>query len=582
MKEANYSPFIVNGSSNTNITAEPVSDGEILYHIRCRFNQTLEEKESLVIGWEIPVCDITGVWYPTCQTNRALKVHGSETFVTRFSASAPVITFYNACGINRYTVCLSEVIHPVEFKTGIREEDGNLLIQLSLDSSLFEQYELKIRIDRREVPFYEALERAVQWWEISGLTPCPVPESAWKPVYSTWYAWHQDVCSEVLEQECKIAKNLGMDTIILDDGWQTADNHRGYAFCGDWKIEKSKFPDFKQHVHTIHELGMKYMMWFSVPFVGVSSRAWQRFQDKLLYYDADQKAGVLDPRYPQTREYLIDTYEFYVREYAIDGLKLDFINEFYSRKEPAAISEGMDYQNVQEAVERLLQDIATRLRQIKPDIMLEFRQPYCGPAMRKYGNFFRGTDCPYSELLNRIETIDLRLLSGGSAVHSDMLMWHREETAEAAARQIIGSIFSVIQFSVVLRDIDVRKRKMLSWWLQFIKENEEILLRGKLVPVEPQNLYPEVRAFCGNKSIIALYSCNRAIELQPEWNWTAVLNGMNTTTVCLSSAICGNYQIIARDCCGDEINRWETRLNHTQALRIPVAAGGGIEIRKKL
>ena len=27
-----------------------------------------------------------------------------------------------------------------------------------------------------------------------------------------------------------------MESIIVDDGWQTDDNNRGYAYCGDWAV----------------------------------------------------------------------------------------------------------------------------------------------------------------------------------------------------------------------------------------------------------------------------------------------------------------------------------------------------------
>ena len=38
----------------------------------------------------------------------------------------------------------------------------------------------------------------------------------------------------------------------------------------------------------------------------------------------------------------------------------------------------------------------TRLTKIKTDVLIEFRQSYIGPLMRKYGNLFRAGDCPGS------------------------------------------------------------------------------------------------------------------------------------------------------------------------------------------
>jgi len=63
------------------------------------------------------------------------------------------------------------------------------------------------------------------------------------------------------------------------------------------------------HVARVHELGMKYLLWYSVPFVGIHSKAYVWFADKLLTTIESLGAGVLDPRYPEVREYLITTYE---------------------------------------------------------------------------------------------------------------------------------------------------------------------------------------------------------------------------------------------------------------------------------
>ena len=96
----------------------------------------------------------------------------------------------------------------------------------------------------------------------------------------------------------------------------------------------------------------------------------------------------------------------------------------------------MDCRTVEEAVVRLMTGVMETLRRIKPDVMIEFRQSYIGPAMRLYGNMFRVGDCPDDLLSNRVGMVDLRLLMGQSAVHSDMLMWNQQESGENAAVQI--------------------------------------------------------------------------------------------------------------------------------------------------
>jgi hypothetical protein len=62
----------------------------------------------------------------------------------------------------------------------------------------------------------------------------------------------------------------------------------------------------------VHALGMKYLLWYSVPFVGVHTKAFERFKDKFLSPpkpDGKAQWFTLDPRFPDVREYLIDIYE---------------------------------------------------------------------------------------------------------------------------------------------------------------------------------------------------------------------------------------------------------------------------------
>ena len=75
-----------------------------------------------------------------------------------------------------------------------------------------------------------------------------VPDAARSPFYSFWYSQHQSVDAKSVEEECRRAAKLGFSSVIVDDGWQTDDNNRGYAFCGDWEPAADKFPDFLQHV----------------------------------------------------------------------------------------------------------------------------------------------------------------------------------------------------------------------------------------------------------------------------------------------------------------------------------------------
>ena len=76
------------------------------------------------------------------------------------------------------------------------------------------------------------------------------------------------------------------------------------AYTGDWEPAPEKVPDMRAHVDRVHAQGMKFLLWYSVPFIGLHSRAWHRFSGMLLEEIERLGAGVLDPRFPEVREFL--------------------------------------------------------------------------------------------------------------------------------------------------------------------------------------------------------------------------------------------------------------------------------------
>lgn len=473
------------------------------------------------------------------------------------SISAPVTCFFNSNGINRRTIALSEVKQIVNMKYGVHEEDGTMrcFTDITLPCGYEkDSYTLKIWESEVEEPYWDTLANASKWWEEDQkLKIMDVPSCVRETMYSFWYSQHQNISAKSVEEECKLAANLGFKSIIVDDGWQTDDNNRGYSFCGDWEPSVNKFPDFPAHVRKVQDMGLKYIMWFSVPFLGMKAKMWETFKDKILCYDDFQQAAVLDVRYPEVREFLKGIYKKAVAEWGVDGLKLDFIDEFYLRPKSPSYNAGMDFADVQDALDVLLTEVMEELRAIRPDIMIEFRQKYVGPQIRKYGNFLRVIDSPLSGLSNRVGSIDLRLLSGETATHSDMLMWHKDEKPEDAALQIISSIFATVQISLNLANVYGDMEKMLKHWMNFMKENVALLQCTQIKPLEPENLYPEVSVENENTRIQVNYSKGRVVDLRDMKEKICYINGNKASEVLfkMNSVQRMNYKVL--DCMGNEL-----------------------------
>jgi len=268
---------------------------------------------------------------------------------------------------------------------------------------------------------------------------------------------------------------------------------------------------------------------------------------------------------------LIGIYEKALREWDIDGFKLDFVDSFNLSEEMRyTLGEGRDYDSVSEAVDRLLSDVMERLRADKPDVMIEFRQKYIGPLMRKYGNMFRVADCPNSYSQNRIGSIDIRLLSGNTAVHSDMMMWHPGVKPENVALQFIHALFSVPQLSVLIDRIPEEHRRVVGFWLSFWREYRELLLDAPLHPSAPDLLYPVFYTRDGRRYLAAVYGQGVVAKADERSDDYLFVNGTadDAIIVQLGEELVGTMTVL--DCGGSEISKVNVRLDEgVHRLKMP-------------
>jgi len=291
---------------------------------------------------------------------------------------------------------------------------------------------------------------------------------------------------------------------------------------------------------------------------------------------------VLDPRYPEVREFIINTYETAMREWGLDGFKLDFMGWFKADGETVLTAEdGRDHASVDEATDRLMTDIMIRLRSMNEDVLIEFRQPYIGPLMRKYGNMFRGVDAPNNAWANRAEVTDVRLLGGNTAPHSDMFMWHPDEPVEAAALQFLNVLFSVPQLSVKLTQYPESHQAMIGAWTRYWKENRDILMRGAFLPSSPASVYPTILAHSDGKAIAGVFS--EAVVTLPDIAFESVdlVNAKASPGLVLElSKPMGGVEVVVFDTQGNEVGRHRRTLG-ASIHRFEAPPSGRVEIRTR-
>lgn len=496
------------------VSLKPVSaqDGLFFYEFACSFEQPTAVK-GIRLGWSEPMLGIVSVWTPMTLRERAVHQWWAPTrSEASFYKGAPILAAVTDGWRSACTAALSDAVTPSCLSFCVNDfaqlEQVDYCAELLCEERTVQEYRVTLRIDQRGLPLAESIGDVAAWWETFYPRTLPVDPVCELPLYSSWYNFHQHPNAEQLEQELALAAALGFKAAIIDDGWQYEGNGTGdYRDCGNWAVAPGKFPDFAAFVCKAHDLGIKVMLWFPVPFIGENTEAYKTFRDCFLYYDTGSRAGVLDPRRPQVRTHLVQLYREFVQKYGLDGLKLDFIDSFRAvPSSPAFDAAVMDCATVDEGVTRLLQEITAALRTVRKDCMIEFRQHYVGPAITGFCNMLRVLDCAFDSVTNRQCHVDLRMLTRGAAVHSDMLFWAHDETPRNCARQLANILFSVPQISAMLTSSTPEQRQVIKAYLDYWQANRTLLLRAPLSVQGADGIYSAVSACDGSKRITALYT----------------------------------------------------------------------------
>ncbi len=551
--------------------------GEISYLEVDYKTENAKIPERFSIKWNFFNKDCCSVVSPAVHNFRGKGMNWVyQKTTSRLAAWMPIHCIISRNEHNRLNITVSDAQTPIEINSGIVEQNGFHQCKVdffTIPTTPITEYHATIRLDYRDIPYYDSIYSSVEYWENEcGYKPALVPDAARLPMDSLWYSFHQDLTDEAIFEECKASKALGMETVIIDDGWQTDNNVGGYAYCGDWKMSKEKIADMKGLVDRLHGIGMKVMLWFSIPYIGFYSENYEKYKDKLLSYNEKTKYGVFDPRYKEVRDFLAETYEGAVREWGLDGLKLDFIDSFVLTEESARFDERRDFESLEQAIDCLLKDVTERLYRLNSDILIEFRQSYVGPSIRKYANMLRVNDCPGDSLRNRAEIINLRFTSGKTAVHSDMMMWHLEDSNEEVACQLLNTLYGVPQISAKVDKIADEHKMIVKRYLELWKKYRSILLDGYFEAMSPESFYSQARSTKDGFSIISVY-INPLVKIKEEKN--IIFNVSGRTEICVENA--KNFSFSVEDCLGNAVSKGTVK-EKTEIIDVPI--GGTLYLNK--
>ncbi len=533
-----------------------------------------ELKGAARLVFSFPIVEIGHFWHPGVRQTPGIPVGWAAPLHSATNHAMPLYVFYNDRGESQVALAVSTVHTAVEAVIGVREEDARFQVTLTFAA---ETTAATVRFDTVVRAFDLAVRDGAAWLrEVNGLVAAPVPAAALAPMYSTWYSFHQQMTGDQLAQEAQAFAQYGLETIIVDDGWQTPDIARGYAYAGDWQVAKAKFPDLRQLVANFHAQGLKFMLWVSTLHIGMKTREWATFKNRLLGVDEVSQAGLLDPRYPAVRAYLCERFVGLARQYDLDGLKLDFVDAIVGMSAP--VTPDMDVASVEDALNTLLATLQARCLALKADFLIEFRQGYFGPEMTRYANMMRVGDCPNDYVQNRIGIAELRLVCPGTAVHSDMLMFNLQEPVAANALQLLNALFGVIQLSVRLHELSEAQQRMLAFWLGYQRRHRDLLYGRDVRFLAPQSNYALITASDSKQTIMATYTPDQVLQVPTDVDRIDVINATGAARVTLALPRETHWVATQLDCTG-VVQPQQTADGVLQVLAVPPA--GLLRLRKE-
>ncbi len=106
-----------------------------------------------------------------------------------------------------------------------------------------------------------------------------------RPVlYNSWYATTFKVNEEHQLALAKIAKEIGVEMFVIDDGWfKGRVNDR--AGLGDWTVDKNKFPNgLKPMIDKINAMGLDFGIWIEPEMVNSNSDLYSAHPDWVFHY----------------------------------------------------------------------------------------------------------------------------------------------------------------------------------------------------------------------------------------------------------------------------------------------------------
>lgn len=191
---------------------------------------------------------------------------------------------------------------------------------------------------------------------------------------NNWEATYFDFTEEKIIGLARAAKELGIELLVLDDGWfgkRNGDN----SSLGDWYVNKEKLPNgISGLAKQVNNIGLKFGLWIEPEMVSVDSDLYRKHPDWCIHVPNRIRTEcrnqlILDLSRKEVCDYIVETVNSLLSEANISYIKWDM-----NRNMSEFGSAGLSCERQKEMPHRYmlgLYDVMERVVMGNPDVLFE-------------------------------------------------------------------------------------------------------------------------------------------------------------------------------------------------------------------
>ena len=303
---------------------------------------------------------------------------------------------------------------------------------------------------------------------------------------NNWEGTYFDFNEEDIEQIARQAAKLGIDMMVLDDGW-FGKRDSDTSGLGDWEVNEKKLKGgLGALVRKINDMGMKFGIWFEPEMISEDSELFRAHPEWAISIPGRKPMRsryqlVLDMANPEVVEYLYRSISKILRDNHIEYVKWDMnrsISDWYTSILPAERQKEMPHRyvlGVYELLERLTDEF--------PEVLFEG----CSGGG---GRFDAGMlyYCPQIWCSDNTDAHERTFIQYGtsffypiSAVGSHVSAVPNHQTGRITSLETRGTVAMAGSFGyeLDLNQLDQNEKEKVAEQVKAYKEYQELIYGGK-------------------------------------------------------------------------------------------------------